>query len=202
MRTLTRVIGCLLVSSSPVAVLSQDKPKYEELPNFYQVNSKVYRGAQPKRGGIEKLAGLGIKTVINLRDNDERARIEGQDVKAAGMSYYNIPLARWGQPNEEQVKQIFELITAPQNQPVFVHCRRGADRTGTVMAVYRIEYDGWTSKQAKAEANRYGMAFWHRRMKRYIRSYYERRHKRTRDAYALPEKSQPQLGSIVLDRVK
>jgi protein tyrosine/serine phosphatase len=69
---------------------------------------------------------------------------------------------------------LLSLINAPENQPIFVHCRRGSDRTGTVIAIYRIDHDGWSSEQAKTEAKRYGMGFWVVGMKDYISDYYRR----------------------------
>jgi protein tyrosine/serine phosphatase len=67
------------------------------------------------------------------------------------------------------------VISANENQPVFVHCRRGSDRTGTIIAIYRIEHDGWTSEKATSEAKRYGLGLWQLGMKDYISDYYRRR---------------------------
>jgi tyrosine-protein phosphatase SIW14 len=151
-------------------------PRYDELSNFHQVNARLYRGGQPRRkGGIQRLAALGVNTVINLRDDDERAIAEGLEVRAAGLRYFNIPFGRLGRPTDEQVDQVLSLIEAPESGVVFVHCARGEDRTGVVIALYRISHDGWTSEQAKEEANRYGMKFWQRGMKNFIRDYYRDR---------------------------
>lgn len=158
------------------ATCAQDKVKYKELPNFHRINDLLYRGGQPKDNGFERLAAMGIKTVINLRDDDRREDAEEIEVRAAGMRYFNVPLNDlFGRPSDEKMERILSIITEPENQPVFVHCRRGADRTGTVIAVYRIEHEGWTSQQAKAEAKRYGMGFWVIGMKDFIGDYYHRR---------------------------
>ena len=175
------------LKSRPIAILivaifcstigaAQVEPRYEELPNFHAVNTLIYRGGQPKPGGIKKLVELGIKTVINLRDDDDRAQSEEQEVKEAGLVYYNRPLPRWDSPGEQQIQELLSLLTAA-DKPVFVHCKRGADRTGVLIAIYRIEHDAWTSERAKAEADRYGMGFWQRRMKDYIHDYYARKQK-------------------------
>jgi len=186
--------------------VAQGEPQYEELPNFHQVNERLYRGAQPKRGGIERLAQLGIKTIVNLRPDDERSRAEEQEARAAGLRYFNVsvekatlvgafksvtdlrhfdlPAQRLGRPSDAQVERVLSIINAPENQPVFVHCKRGADRTGAIIAIYRIEHDGWTSERAKAEANRYGMGWWERGKKNYIRDYYRRRLQRTATVFA------------------
>lgn len=163
----------VLIGASVVG--AQDDVKYRELPNFHKINGTLYRGGQPRDKGFEVLAGLGVKTVINLRDDDERARAEEKEVLATGLRYFNVPLDDlFGRPSEERMEHILSIINEPENQPVFVHCRRGADRTGTVIAVYRISQDGWTGKEAMSEAKRHGMGFWVIGMKDYISDYYRR----------------------------
>jgi protein tyrosine/serine phosphatase len=166
----------MLLAQLATALSAQDKRggerRYEELPNFHQVKTKLYRGGQPRKGGIQELVSLGINTIVNLRDDDERARAEGQEAETAGLRYFNVPFGRLGRPTDEQVERVLSLINAPENGIVFVHCARGEDRTGTVIAIYRINLDGWTGEQATSEAIRYGMKFWQRGMKDYIHDYY------------------------------
>jgi tyrosine-protein phosphatase SIW14 len=171
-------IAVALIAFTPVSV-AQSETKYEELPNFHQVNKNLYRGAQPKHGGIQKLAQLGIKTIINLRADDNHAHAEETEARASGLRYFNVAMDNFGRPSDNRIQRVLAIINAPENQPVFVHCKRGADRTGTVIAVYRIEHDGWTSESAKAEADHYGMALWQIGMKHYIHDYFKRRAPRT-----------------------
>jgi protein tyrosine/serine phosphatase len=172
LRIISTALALLIAVS---ATRAQDEAKYKELPNFHKINANLYRGGQPKEGGFQRLAGLGIKTVVNLRDSDERARAEEKEARAAGLEYFNEPLDNFGKPGDKKINNALARINAPENQPVFVHCKRGADRTGMVIAIYRISHDGWTSEQAKAEAKRYGIGFWQVGMKDYIRDYSERR---------------------------
>lgn len=152
-------------------------PRSRALPNLHKVNERLYRGGQPREGGLSELAALGVHTVINLRDDDERAEAEASEARAAGLRYFNVPFGRFGRPADEQVERVLALISAPENGVVFVHCAKGRDRTGTIVAVYRITRDRWTGERAKKEAEHYGMKFWQRRMKDYIEDYY-RRHAR------------------------
>ena len=165
-------VGALLTLLA-AAGLTQDNTRYKELPNFHKINDMVYRGAQPKSGGLELLKQLGVKTVVNLRDDDARAKQEELGAHVAGLQYFNFPFERWGRPQDKDMEQVLSVINNPANQPVFVYCQHGADRTGVVIAVYRITHDGWTSQQAKAEAKRYGLKPWQLGMKDYIQDFYK-----------------------------
>ena len=145
----------------------------KDLPNFYKVNEKLYRGGQPTEAGIDELKGMGIKTIINLRDNDDNERKEEALAKAAGIRFVNVPLSNWFSPHNEDIKAVLAEIDRTDGQPVFIHCKRGADRTGTAIAVYRITHDGWTDKQANAEAKQFGFGWWQVWMKHYINDYYD-----------------------------
>ena len=175
------VCGCFALS------LAGQNKTHEELPNFHEVNSQLYRGAQPKSGGIKRLGQMGVKTIVNLRSADESTRNEEAEARAAGLRYINIPFREFGRPTDEQVERVLNILNDSDNQPVFVHCRLGADRTGLVVAIYRITHDGWTSEKAKAEAKKYGMHPWEMAMKQYIRDYYVRLEKLKPRAAAAPK---------------
>ena len=145
---------------------------YAELPNFHRVNAHLYRGGQPQAGGLARLAAMGVKTILNLRDDDGRAQEEGREAAALGLRYFNVPISRAGRPSRERIEELMALVDAPENGPVFVHCKRGADRTGAFVAAYRITHDGWTAERALAEAEHYGMGFWQHGKKDFINDFY------------------------------
>ncbi|MGI8495732.1 MAG: fused DSP-PTPase phosphatase/NAD kinase-like protein [Pyrinomonadaceae bacterium] len=149
----------------------------KDLPNFYLVNSNLYRGGQPKEAGIERLKKMGVKTIIDLRGADDDSKKEEIWAKNAGIKFITVNLQNWLRPKTSDIEQIINYINQPENQPVFVHCRRGADRTGTVIAVYRIRQDGWTARQATDEAKKFGFGWWQFWMKDYISDYYRDFHK-------------------------
>lgn len=147
----------------------------ESLPNFQQVNPNLYRGAQPPVESLKILADKGIKTIINLRGASDATRAEEQQAKALGIRFYNLEFPPLSKPDFTQVDQALALINDPANQPVFVHCKHGEDRTGTVIACYRMTHDNWYDEQAITEAKKFGMSFVQVSMKRFIRKFYEQR---------------------------
>jgi len=161
-----------------LAALAQKDARYPELPDFHQVNAQLYRGGQPKTSGLQKLKELGVKTVVNLRRKDDLARAEETEARSLGLRYYGIALPDFSRPKDDEVQRVLEIIDAPENQPVFVHCHHGKDRTGTIVACYRISHDGWTAKQAKNEAEAYGLSWAEIGMKKYIDDYYDRSHRK------------------------
>jgi tyrosine-protein phosphatase SIW14 len=137
------------------------------IPNFHQVNERIFRGGQPTAEAWPSLARLGVKTVIDLRREDEHSTAaEAQAVAAAGMNYFNVPMKGVVAPTNEQIAKVLRLLNS--QDLVFVHCRRGADRTGTVIACYRIAHDRWERKQALHEAKSLGMAWDQLGLKHYI----------------------------------
>jgi tyrosine-protein phosphatase SIW14 len=137
--------------------------------NFYRVNDRVYRGAQPSAEGFASLAKLGVKTVIDLREVGEHSQVgENALVTAVGMQYVSIPLKRMGTPDNGVVSHILGLLNDAASAPVFVHCRRGADRTGAIIACYRISHDSWEPKRALSEARDDGMSVFQRSLRKYV----------------------------------
>ena len=139
------------------------------VPNFHQVNEHVYRGGQPAQAGWSSLANLGVKLVIDLRPATEHPiRAEEQAVEAAGMHYLNVPMKGLGAPGGATVLKVLALMDSIPGGSVFVHCKRGADRTGTVIACYRILHDHWENRKALDEARALGMYPIERGMMHYI----------------------------------
>ncbi len=165
------ILGAILSLLLCGVAWAQAEVRYTELPNYHQVNMQLYRGGQPKAGGLAQLARSGVKTIINLRGADERAQAEAQAAHALGLNYYNVPLPDLHRPDDTSVQRVLGLLADPQLQPVFVHCKRGADRTGTIIACYRMQHDHWPPQAALAEAKHYGMSWLQRGMKNYVKEF-------------------------------
>lgn len=124
------------------------------LPNLHKVSDTLFRGAQPTEQGIKRMPELGIKTIVNLRLLHSDRKLAAQ----LNLNYQHIPVETWD-PDSPEIVRFLKIVTDPSLAPVFVHCKHGADRTGTMCAIYRIVVEGWTKEQAIAEMTKGGFNF-------------------------------------------
>ncbi len=128
--------------------------KLDGVPNLHKVSDNLYRSAQPTAKGMQNLKNLGIRTVINLRsfhsDRDELGQ--------TGLGYEHITMKAW-HPERKEVVRFLRIVSKAENRPVLVHCQHGADRTGTMCALYRIAAQGWTKEEAIQEMTKGGYGF-------------------------------------------
>ena len=118
--------------------------------NFAKVTEKLWRGSQPDRNDPEvfrRLADAGVKTVINLRhDHDDFPQLRDTNIQ-----YLQLPMRAWNPQTEDIVlllSALRRLSADPNRWPVYVHCKEGKDRTGYVIASYRILEEGWSADDA------------------------------------------------------
>ena len=145
-----------LVLASAATAISQEVEKASPkvtIKNFGQMDDRFFRGAQPKQEDYSQLAALGIKTVIDLRDDPEA--YEKQNVEALGMRYVNIPMIAKKYPESSQVEEFLKLVDNPSTGKFFVHCAGGRHRTGVMGAVYRFNHYKWDFNQVYSEMKKY-----------------------------------------------
>lgn len=142
-----------------------------EVPHLARVDDHIYRGKQPNEQGFAGLAHMGIKTVLDLRGGRFHEPRERKQVEAAGMRYISIRLSGIWAPKDEQIAKILGTLEDPKLWPIFVHCWRGDDRVGLVIACYRMAHDHWTNEQAFAEARRLGLNRFEIFLRRYIHKF-------------------------------
>jgi protein tyrosine phosphatase (PTP) superfamily phosphohydrolase (DUF442 family) len=119
--------------------------------NAFQVNASLFRGAQPSAAGLAELAKLGVTIVVNLRERGPEVEAERKQVEALGLRYMSIPVGGWSPPTMKQVARFLKLLRSSSGEKIFVHCHRGRDRTGVMIAAWRIAERHWTARQAIRE---------------------------------------------------
>lgn len=160
-RTVIILLSCFLASlalaDEPVAnrPASWAQPiKFNGVPNLHQVSTDLYRSAQPTAIGMGNLKQKGIETIVNLRsfhsDRDE--------IGDTALGYEHIYMKAW-HPERKEAVRFLQIVTNPKRTPVLVHCQHGADRTGTMCALYRIAVQGWTKEEAIREMTKGGFGF-------------------------------------------
>ena len=156
-RFATILITLTVLSAEPIRVR-----------NFHTVDDRVFRGGQPSENEFEELSKLSVKTVIDLRagvDREERSIVE-----RLGIRYIHEPMSAIAEPSSQQIGKILNLLESEPG-PVYVHCLRGKDRTGTVIACYRIAHNKWENQKALDEARSFGMSRLEWRMQHFIRQF-------------------------------
>ncbi|HEV8139854.1 MAG TPA: tyrosine-protein phosphatase [Pyrinomonadaceae bacterium] len=153
------VHAALVISVFAFALVAMPAPAHHSsvsgvtIDNFGKINDNYYRGSQPNQVEFAQLKRLGIKTVIDLREDYKKT--EETWVRDLGMTYVRIPLKTRVAATEEQWKLFLGLVNDPASQPVYVHCKGGRHRTGAMTAIYRITHDSWTADQAYQEMKDY-----------------------------------------------
>jgi protein tyrosine/serine phosphatase len=175
MRALMRniLLVCVLtIAALPAAAEQPTRPtewatpiRSQHLKNFYRLDEKVYRSAQPDRKGFQELKAFGISNVLSFRDH----HVDDKDAKGLGLTLHRVKMEA-GEIKDEQVAGALRIIRTAKG-PVLIHCWHGSDRTGLVSALYRILYQNWTKDEAIEELMRggYGYHSLYRNIPEYIR---------------------------------
>lgn len=151
----------ILIISSPALAAGLNHASDRAIPiqlqgvgNLYRVNNNLYRSGQPTEEGMKNLEKIGIKTIINLRafhtDTDE--------IKGTALLNEELSVNAW-RIKDEDIIHVLRIIEKKENGPFLIHCEHGADRTGVVIAMYRIVKQGWSREEAIEEMVNSGYGF-------------------------------------------
>ncbi len=142
------------------------------IQNFGQVTTGLYRGAQPTHDGYRELKDLGVDIVVSFREEKGDNEHERRALEALGMRFVSIPWNAFHTPTENQLREFLEIFHANPGKKIFVHCQQGRDRTGTMIAVYRIASQHWCTDSAVNEMRAFHYHhFWFPQLEKYIRGY-------------------------------
>jgi tyrosine-protein phosphatase SIW14 len=158
--------------ASPPPIVLAHKISIPGVPNAGKISETLFRGAQPAVTGLEQLKQLGFTTVVNLRGWEGAVSSERKKAEVLGLRFINIPVSGWSPPSDEQVAQFLSLFHEAPGEKIFIHCKYGEDRTGVMIAAYRIAESHWSAKQAMEEMYFFGFhKRWHPSMQSYVRKF-------------------------------
>ncbi len=143
-----------------------------EVENFGKVTDFYYRGAQPKGEEYSQLAAIGVRTIVDLRnDPKDYAKTLAEQ---AGLKYVNLPMSDKEYPAPGAAQKFLTLVNNRENWPVYVHCAGGRHRTGAMTAVFRMTNQGWDINRAYEEMKEYDFytRWGHKAMKKFVYDYY------------------------------
>ena len=134
------------------------KPTVPGVTNFAKLETTVACGGATTPEAVPELKKMGFKSIINLRlPTEAGANVEAEAAaaKTAGIKFYNIPFS--GQAPDPKVADSFlDAITAPGNEPAYIHCAAG-NRAGAMWMIKRLAIDHWDTDRAYTEAAALGL---------------------------------------------
>ena len=162
------VAGCAgtAIATAPSYKGAPPRNDLPGLENFARVSDSLYRGAQPTSRGFKELEHLGIKSIVDLRQLHDEAPL----LANTHLRYLALPCDA-AAPQEAAVVAFLKFVSDPANQPVFVHCQYGSDRTGTMVAAYRVAVENWSAADAAAELPVFGFHQVFTSTRRFIEQY-------------------------------
>ena len=172
---------CALLAACAQAPVSTSAacatPLDARVPNSCVVVAQtLWRGARPDRLAAETLVQLGAKTVVNLELlNDDKAAFQDANfslTEAREIGYFRAPdwepLAVMAPKEVDEHVTRFLAIARTQPAPIYVHCRSGQNRTGIMIAAYRV-FNGTPIDVAIEDMKGYG-GIWFQHDAAYVRS--------------------------------
>jgi protein tyrosine/serine phosphatase len=148
-----------MTSVAPSETLEQVTIKKADVPRFRKVHSYFWRGASPSYAGMDILKQLGVKTIVDLRRQQDVIEAERAYCAKLGIRYVNLPMGNFIPSIDKQatfLSLVGEAAGDPAKAPVFLHCSHGSDRTGYLTALWRVQHDNWCPLEATSEMLRYG----------------------------------------------
>ena len=122
---------------------------------------RLFRGSEVRRAHLDWLKRNEIKLIISLKMETRSEAAKLKDFFARnGIKYLNIPLSpsHLGGKERDKIFQAVKLLEDNNGESVVVHCKRGKDRTGTVIALYRILVQGKTPQESLSEMRKFHYA--------------------------------------------
>lgn len=119
--------------------------------DFEQLAPGIYVGSAPQTAAdYDVLCQLQVRTVVDIRKFRRLARgREQRELEQRGIAYRHIPVGFTPTRNDAP-HQALRLLADPACHPIYLHCTLGRDRTGLIVALYRVHHLGWSPEAAYA----------------------------------------------------
>lgn len=172
MTFLTRVTVVLVIASSLATTVAQQAsppaspggirlrpPEWAQpmlgasVDNFFRVSDELYRSEQPEDRAMKELAAFGLKSILNLRQYHS----DKDEAKGTAIALYHVEMNA-GEIRPAEIRQVMDIIRKAE-KPVLVHCWHGSDRTGVVVAMYRMLFQDWSREKAIDELENGGYGY-------------------------------------------
>jgi tyrosine-protein phosphatase SIW14 len=142
----------------------------EDIVHFLKVTDGVYRSGRVSERGDEILKSqYGVKTIINIEDDEEFVFQEQRKARELGIEFIWSPMDTGIVPNDKEVDRLLAIMNDPEKQPVLIHCKHGEDRTGLMVGLFRVLVQKWRPEVAYQEMRDLGFKFFYLKYKKYFR---------------------------------
>jgi uncharacterized protein (TIGR01244 family) len=149
------------LSVGGATTMSAQTVTHESIPgvlNFARLETTIACAGATNASAVPDIKKLGFKAIINLRESNEQgAEVEAEEAaaKAAGLNFVHLPF-NIASPDPALVDHFIAAVTAPENQPAFIHCALGG-RAASLWMIKRVNVDGWDQQKALTEAEALGL---------------------------------------------
>lgn len=154
-------VALTLTALAVAATAAAQQVIHDQVPgaqNFARIETTIACGGATKAEAMPAIRKLGFASVINVRESSEAGadvEQEGIAARAAGMHYVHVPF-NIASPAPDLVERFIAAVTAPENQPAYVHCALGG-RAAALWMIKRVAVDHWDETRAMNEAIALGL---------------------------------------------
>lgn len=143
------LLNFVFLTNAETYAAETQKVKIGNLDNLYRVSDSVYRSEQPTARDFRELERAGIKSILNLRYLHKDSDV----ISKTSLKFYHVPMVALYMEQNRFIEALRIIKNSPK--PILIHCQHGSDRTGAVIALYRIIFQKW-SKEAAINELKYG----------------------------------------------
>jgi len=154
-----------ILGSALALLLALGGAKYYHIHYQYRLGTVtqgvVYQsGTMPPARMAQVAQHLGLRTVIDLRtfetgqdstNTTPLKVIHDEDAALAAVGVRHIHLPTGQVPTAATVAKFLAIVNDPANRPTLIHCYHGIGRTELFVAIYRMEFEGWSNQKARAQ---------------------------------------------------